>query len=265
MTEFISRAVQIVEDVFRVVNKMKDDLEKIKEQLKEFNHSLVARKTKSVTPEEFFTTHQASVAQSHKNVKNIGLAIFKLIKETNDCVKVEKRSKAWLEYQEYINDIVICAISEAVLTSLHTLHKLVDIGKKRDANYYPWFEVTVQLQEREIQLSPKFEHAEEFNVKMVINSLIKDFLDVAVNVMRVDTGGVGDYLVEMKDNFDIRLVMSNISNHVEAVGGKCKEYLASFDEFSFYIKNDPQTVFDLFLREGNNVILRQQSSLPEED
>lgn len=77
---------------------MKEDLEKIKEQLKEFDVALITRKTKSVTPEEFFTAHQASVTQSHKNIKNIGTAIFKLIKETNDSVKIEKKSKAWLEY-----------------------------------------------------------------------------------------------------------------------------------------------------------------------
>lgn len=47
----------MVEDVYKVVNKMKDDLEKIKEALKEFDVSLVNRKTKSVTPEEFFTMH----------------------------------------------------------------------------------------------------------------------------------------------------------------------------------------------------------------
>lgn len=40
---------------------MKEDLEKIKEQLKEFDVALITRKTKSVTPEEFFTAHQASV------------------------------------------------------------------------------------------------------------------------------------------------------------------------------------------------------------
>ena len=51
----------MVENVYKVVNKMKDDLERIKEALKDFDQPLVTRKTKSVSPEEFFTTHQASV------------------------------------------------------------------------------------------------------------------------------------------------------------------------------------------------------------
>jgi hypothetical protein len=57
VNEFISKAIIIVEDVYKVVNKMKEDLEKIKEQLKEFDVALITRKTKSVTPEEFFTAH----------------------------------------------------------------------------------------------------------------------------------------------------------------------------------------------------------------
>lgn len=64
VNDFIQKALKIVEDVYKVVNKMKDDLQRIKEQLKEFDVSLVERKTKSVTPDEFFSTHQASVSVS---------------------------------------------------------------------------------------------------------------------------------------------------------------------------------------------------------
>lgn len=67
-------------------------------------------------------------------------------------MKIEKKSKAWLEYQEFINDIVIESISKAILTSMNALGNLVDVQKKRDANYYPWFEISVQLSERKIQL-----------------------------------------------------------------------------------------------------------------
>ena len=59
---FIKKALKIVEDVYKIVKKMKSDLEKIKQNLEEFNTSLVSRKIKSVSPEEFFTSHQASVS-----------------------------------------------------------------------------------------------------------------------------------------------------------------------------------------------------------
>jgi hypothetical protein len=41
---------------------------------------------------------------------------------------------------------------------MNALGNLVDVQKKRDANYYPWFEISVQLSERKIQLQPKFDH-----------------------------------------------------------------------------------------------------------
>jgi hypothetical protein len=92
---------------------------------------------------------------------------------------------------------------------------------------------------------------------MVINTLVKDFIEIAINVQRVDTGGVGDYLVEMKDNFDVRLAMANIYGHVETVGFKCNEFIENFSEFNFYITNDPSKYFEEFLKDGNNKMLKQ--------
>jgi len=38
---------------------------------------------------------------------------------------------------------VIESISKAILTSMNALNGYVDVNKKRDANYYPWFEVSI--------------------------------------------------------------------------------------------------------------------------
>ncbi len=140
------------------------------------------RKTKSVTPDEFYSTHQASVNASQIKIKAIGNAIFKLIKETNDCVKVDKKSKAWKEYQEYINDIVIDAISKAICTSLSSLNKLVDVNKRKDTAYFPWFRIGVQLVNNSILFNPEFKQGEVISIKGIIDSLVKDFLEVAINI-----------------------------------------------------------------------------------
>ena len=55
--DFISKSLKTVEEVYKIVNKMKDDLERIKEALEEFDTPMVERKIKSVSPEEFFTSH----------------------------------------------------------------------------------------------------------------------------------------------------------------------------------------------------------------
>ena len=47
-----------------------------------------------------------------------------------------------------------------------------------------------------------------FSVKGIIDNLINDFLEIAINIQRADKGGVGDYLIEMKHNFEIRFIMA---------------------------------------------------------
>ncbi len=77
---------------------MKDDLQRIEQALEEFNVSVFPKKTKSISPEEFYSVHQANISQHHGKVKAIGQNITKLIKETNEGVKVDKKSKSWLDY-----------------------------------------------------------------------------------------------------------------------------------------------------------------------
>ena len=248
VNDFITRSLKIVEDVFRVVNKMKNDLQKIKDALHEFDKPLIERKIKSVQPEEYFTTHQASIDQNHISIKAIGGAIFKLIKETNDCVKIDKKSKAWKEYQEYINDIVIEAISKAICTSLKTLNKFVDMKKKRDLNYYAWFEISVQLVKDKIIFYPEFDDKlGGTSIRGIINHIIKDILEIAINIARVDTGGVGDYLVEMKYDFSVRCIMANIYRNLDTIEFKIEDYKNTFSEFDEYIQNDPKECFKNFL------------------
>ncbi len=91
-------------------------------------------------------------------------------------MKIDKKSKAWKQYQEYINNIVIDAISRAVCTSLKALNKFVDLNKKRDLNYYPWFRIGVKLIGRKIMFSPEFELGEVISIKEIIDNLVKDFL-----------------------------------------------------------------------------------------
>ena len=50
-------------------------------------------------------------------------------------------------------------------------------------NYYPWFDISVILNEGQIDLNPKFEYCEnEFNIKSIIDGLVKDFIEIAINV-----------------------------------------------------------------------------------
>ena len=248
INEFISRCFNAVDDVFNIVNKMKFDLEKIKDALKEFDKPVVERKAKSVTPEEFFTAHSASVAQSHQKISQVSNAIGKMIKETNDVVKVKKGTTAWREYQEYINEIIIDGLAKAICTSLTTLEGFVDMDRRRSDDYTPWFEIGIQLVKDKICFSPEFsENLGPLTIKSIINTVVKDIIDIAIHMKRVETGGVGDYLVEIKDDFDVRFRLANIYKDLDIIEDELAAYHGSFKEFNEYISNDPEDSFRKFL------------------
>jgi len=115
--DFIKKSHDAVEKVYKIVNKMKDDLSKIRDCLDGMNKPLIERKPKPTAPDEFLNIHQASINASHQRIRQDGNVITKLIKEINDAVKIDKKSKAWRDYQEFINDIVIEGICKAICTS----------------------------------------------------------------------------------------------------------------------------------------------------
>ena len=89
------------------------------------------------------------------------------------------------------------------------MNSLADfIGSKNDQNIenqLPWFEISLQVIDSNIEYHPRFEISEfDFSIWKVIEILIKDCVDICINIQRVDTGGVGDYLVEMRGDFSIR-------------------------------------------------------------
>ena len=251
VNDFITKSLNSVDNVYKIVNKMKFDLEKIKEALTEFDKPLIQRRHKPVAPDEFFTSHGANITQNHAKIKQVSNAIVKMIKETNDVVKIKKTTKAWKEYQEYINDIIIDGLSKAICTSLSTLESFVDMKKKRKDDYNPWFEINMQLVGSKICFSPEFsDELGPLTIKSIINTVVKDIVDIAIHMNRIESGNVGDYLVEIKDDFDIRMRLANIYRNLDLIGHELKVYHNSFGEFEIYIIDDPKESFNKFLEEN---------------
>ena len=67
----------------------------------------------------------------------------------------------------------------------------------------PMFDVKVSLYDNEVVFEPPICSTEKGNgVKDIINSVIGDFFFICTLMNRLDTNN-GDYLVEMRDHFDV--------------------------------------------------------------
>ena len=234
---------------------MKDDLLKVRECLDGMNKPLIERKPKPIAPDDFQNIHQASINNSHTKIKQDGNVISKLIKEINDAVKIDRKSKAWKDYQEFINDIVIEGISLAICTSLQTLNEFIDMNKcKKDPTLVPLFDIKIELNKK-ISFYPEIEdNPNGFTVRSIINSIIGDFQALGILIQRIDTGNVGDYLTELKDNFEIRDSLADINNNLDLLEEECNRYRESFNHLEIFWTKDPEKTFQKFLEDEKEAI-----------
>jgi len=84
--------VQIVDDL---VKKMKENVNKMQDMMNKWQTSLFERKNKSVAPEDLEQTHQSLVQPKLEDIRNHGKEIHKLMKDTAENIKPDKKSDTW--------------------------------------------------------------------------------------------------------------------------------------------------------------------------
>ena len=62
---------------------------------------------KAKNPEDYLQEWQAAMVDRWGSIRNNYKEIIKALKEIGDQIRVNKTSKEWNHYREYINDIVI--------------------------------------------------------------------------------------------------------------------------------------------------------------
>mmetsp|Transcript_20734 Transcript_20734/g.31857 ORF Transcript_20734/g.31857 Transcript_20734/m.31857 type:complete len:252 (+) Transcript_20734:1851-2606(+) len=115
---FINQAMQIVTEVDELVKKMKDNVKKMQEMMKNWEKPLFERKFKPLQPEDVEQTHQSLVMPRLEDIKNHGREIHKLMKDTAENIKPDKKSHTWLAYVDYVNGLVIEGITQGIHASM---------------------------------------------------------------------------------------------------------------------------------------------------
>jgi len=95
---FINKAMKIVTEVDDLVKKMKDNVRKMNEIMKNWAKPLYERKNKALLAEDVEQTHQAVVQPRLEEIRNQGKEIHRLMKDTQDNIKPDKKSFQWLSY-----------------------------------------------------------------------------------------------------------------------------------------------------------------------
>lgn len=152
---FITKAQKVVNETFHVVEKMKKGLEKIRSSLSSINKPYIERKAKPMNPEEFQSNHSSIMSQVHLTITNDGQTISMQINDINDAVQINKSQSIWVDYLEFINDIIIEGLSASICTSMGRVNELFDMKTKKDKDYIPMFDIKIELSENQIRFDPE--------------------------------------------------------------------------------------------------------------
>jgi len=247
---FINQAMAIVTDVDELVKKMKDNVKKMQELMSKWEKPLFDRKMKPLAPEDLEQTHQSLVMPRLEEIRNHGKEIHKLMKDTADNIKPDKKSQTWLSYVDYVNGLVIEGITTGIHASMAYLADQISIPFNRHHGCPPMFDVKVDLRDREVVFDPSVQsNARGSGIRDILQKIIDDFISLAIQMPRLDTNS-GDYLVEIKDQFQLFGAMQVLSDHFQDIEVATAEFLRQYQGKEFLWKETLAESFQAFLDTG---------------
>ena len=126
------------------------------------------------------------------------------MKETVDQIKPDKKSSQWRDYQDYINGLVIEGITNGIDSSMTYLAEQISIAYNEQHMLAPIFDIKVALQDRLVQFDPSIGCNERQNgIRDIINTIVEHFISLAIQMPSRFDSPQGDYLVEIKDQFQL--------------------------------------------------------------
>lgn len=196
---FINQCMLIVKDVDDLVKKMKDNVKKMQEMMGKWEKPLFDRRNKPMFPDDLEQTHQSTIMPRLEDIRNHGKEIHKLMKDTADNVKPDKKSLTWIAYVDYVNGLVIEGITKGINASMSYLSDQISIHFNKHHQIPPMFDIKVDLRDREVKFDPPIESCARGNgIRDILMKITNDFISLAIQMPRLDTNN-GDYLVEIKD------------------------------------------------------------------
>jgi dynein heavy chain len=233
---FINQCMFIVKEVDELVKKMKENVKKMQDMMTKWEKPLFERRNKPMYPDDLEQTHQSTVMPRLEEIRNNGKEIHRLMKDTADNIKPDKKSITWLAYVDYVNGLVIEGITKGINGSMNYLSDQINIHYNKHHQLPPMFDIKVDLRDREVKFEPSIESNHRQNgIRDIVMKVMNDFISLAIQMPRLDTNN-GDYLVEIKDQFELFGSMQVINNHLNEIEEATQSFINQYKEQEFLWK-----------------------------
>lgn len=193
------------------------------------------------------------------DIRNNGKEIHRLMKDTQDNIKPDKKSPQWLSYQDYINGLIIEGITQGVNGSMLFLKDQLSISYNKNHGLQPIFDIKVNLQDSIVMFDPTIDSNDRENgIRDIINKIVTDFISLATMMPgRIDASqnpnaaaNNGDYLVEIKDQFQLFGSINQITNGLDEIEDATSAFIHQYDDKKFLWEEKLEVSFQEFLNSG---------------
>lgn len=151
---FIKECLECTKEVDDLVRKMKENVRKMQDLMAKWERPLFERKMKPQAPEDLEQNHQSLIMPRLEEIRNHGKEMQKLMKETQENIKPDKKAQTWLQYVDYVNGLVIEGITKGIQSSMNYLADQISIPQNKQTGAPPMFDVKVDLRDREVVFDP---------------------------------------------------------------------------------------------------------------
>ena len=92
----------------------------------------------------------------------------------------------------------------------------------------PMFDIKVDLRDRDVVFDPSIKSNSKGNgIRDIIQKILDDFIAISIQMPRLDTN-TGDYLVEIKDQFQLFGAMQNVTNQFNDIVQATKDFIDQY-------------------------------------
>jgi dynein heavy chain len=253
INKFIGNALNIVTTVDELVKKMKENVRKMSEMMEKWNKPLYERKNKAMLADDVEQMHTAMVGPRLEDIRTNGKEILKLMKDTMESVKPDKTSKTWRQYVDYLNGLVIEGITHGIGGSMMYLLDQLCLKYNRDHMLLPIFDIKVNLEDRMVLFEPSIICNDRQNgIRDIINKIVEDFISLATQMPRLDSPN-GDYLNEIKDQFELMGQFQGITHHMNEIEDATNSFIQQYDDKKFLWEEELDVSFQAFLDSGSSL------------
>jgi hypothetical protein len=110
--------------------------------------------TKTMAPDELEQTHQSQVMPTHENIKAAAKDIQRLVKETTEAIKPDRKSSEWLAYVDYLNSLIIAGVTNGINASMVYMADQISIKYNAHMGNAAMFDIKVDLEDGDVCFTP---------------------------------------------------------------------------------------------------------------